>query len=102
LIAPPSDDYYDSKPVVDAAPKQAPAAVQTASVARPAPTRATASAAHKQVAAIGKASETGVRATAKGARRVAKAQSKPRAVVQPAAMPTSEVAMSTESVSSAV
>lgn len=102
LIAPPSDDYYDSKPVVDAAPKQAPAAVQTASVARPAPARATASAAHKQVAAIGKASETGVRATAKGARRVAKAQSKPRAVVQPAAMPTSEVAMSTESVSSAV
>ncbi len=102
LIAPPSDDYYDSKPVVDAAPKQAPAAVQTASVARPAPTRGTASAAHKQVAAIGKASETGVRATAKGARRVAKAQSKPRAVVQPAAMPTSEVAMSTESVSSAV
>ncbi|MFK0684368.1 DUF882 domain-containing protein [Ochrobactrum sp. BD67] len=102
LIAPPSDDYYDSKPVVDAAPKQAPAAVQTASVARPAPARATASAAHKQAAAIGKASETGVRATAKGARRVAKTQSKPRAVVQPAAMPTSEVAMSTESVSSAV
>ncbi|KAB2732807.1 DUF882 domain-containing protein [Brucella anthropi] len=105
LIAPPSDDYYDSKPVADAAPKQAPAAVQTASVARTAPAKptATASAAvHKQVAAIGKAAETGVRTTAKGGRYVAKAQSKPRAVVQPAVMPTSEVAMSTESVSSAI
>ncbi len=51
---------------------------------------------------IGKAAETGVRTTAKGGRYVAKAQSKPRAVVQPAVMPTSEVAMSTESVSSAI
>ncbi|MBB4095159.1 DUF882 domain-containing protein [Brucella pecoris] len=105
LIAPPSDDYYDSKPVADATPKQVPAATQTASVARTAPAKptATASAAvHKQVAAIGKAAETGVRTTAKGGRYVAKAQSRPRAVVQPAAMPTSEVAMSTESVSSAV
>src|SRR5690606_15770603 len=44
LIAPPSDDYYDSKPVADAAPKQAPAPVQTASVARTAPAKATATA----------------------------------------------------------
>ncbi len=105
LIAPPSDDYYDSKPVVDAAPKQAPAAVQTASVARTASAKATATASaavQKKVAAIGKAAETGVRATAKGGRYIAKAQSTPRAVVQPAVMPTSEVALSAESVSSTV
>lgn len=105
LIAPPADDYYDSKPVADAAPKQSPARVQTASVSRTAPANPTATtpaAVQKQVAAIGKAAETGVRTTAKGARYVAKAHSKPRAVVQPAMMPASEVALSTESVSSAV
>ncbi|WP_139976462.1 DUF882 domain-containing protein [Ochrobactrum sp. CGA5] len=105
LIAPPSDDYYDSKSVADAAPKQAPAPVQTASVARTAPAKPTAkpsAAIHKKVVAIGKSAETGVRTTAKGGRYVAKAQSKPRAVIQPAVMPTSEVAMSTESVSRTV
>ncbi len=101
LIAPPSDDYYDSKSVADAAPKQAPAPVQTASVARTAPAKPSA-AIHKKVVAIGKSAETGVRTTAKGGRYVAKAQSKPRAVIQPAVMPTSEVAMSTESVSRTV
>ncbi|WP_273793203.1 DUF882 domain-containing protein [Brucella anthropi] len=105
LIAPPSDDYYDSKSVADAAPKQAPAPVQTASVDRTAPAKPTAkpsAAIHKKVVAIGKSAETGVRTTAKGGRYVAKAQSKPRAVIQPAVMPTSEVAMSTESVSRTV
>lgn len=92
LIAPPADDDYDSKPVARAVPSQTP---ENPAAAAPAAIR-------KRVAAIGKAAETGVRTTAKGARHVAKAQSRPRAVVQPAAMPTSEVAMSTESVSRAV
>ncbi|MBB5704516.1 uncharacterized protein YcbK (DUF882 family) [Ochrobactrum daejeonense] len=102
LIAPPSDDYdYDSKPVADA--KQASAAVQTASVARTPVAKPKASAAsRKQAASIGKAANTGVRATTKGARHVAKAPSRPRPVIQPAAMPASELAMSSESVTSTV
>ena len=105
LIAPPSDDYYDGKPVAETAPQQAPAQVQTASVARTSPTSTPAkvpAAVQKKVAAIGNAAETGVRTTAKGARYAAKARSKPRAVVQPAVIPSSEVAISTEPVSRTV
>ncbi len=101
LIGPPDDDF-DTKPVANAAaeaPAPAKAAhdriapVKTASVAKQvkAPTR-------QQIAAASDAAATGVRTTAKGARRVAKASARPGAVVQPAAMPTSTIAMSTDSV----
>jgi len=94
LIAPPSDDY-DSEPVAKVEMKPAP--VQTASLAPvAAPVQPAARA--KQPASVGKAVDTGVRTTAKGARRVAKASSaKPRAVVQPAAVHNAEMAMSSES-----
>ncbi|MBC2887512.1 DUF882 domain-containing protein [Ochrobactrum sp. CM-21-5] len=101
LIAPPADDYdYDVKPVAPPTPKPVVNREQTASVVKPAP--ALAAAASKQVASIGKSANTGVRTTTKGARRVAKAPSRPRPVVQPASMLSSDVAMSTEPVSRTV
>ncbi|MRN46562.1 DUF882 domain-containing protein [Brucella sp. 10RB9214] len=106
LIAPPEDDYdYDAKPVAAAAPKQAPAPVQMASAARTAPTKPTAvasAAMRKKAAIIGKTADTGVRTTTKGARHMAKAPSRPRPVIRPAVMPSSEIAMSTEPVSNTV
>jgi len=95
LIAPPSDDY-DSEPVAKVQLKPAP--VQTASLAPVAAPVEPAVARNKQPVAVGKAVDTGVRTTAKGARRIAKASSsKPRVVVQPAAVHNAEMAMSTES-----
>nr|MDL4811616.1 ATP/GTP-binding protein [Brucella abortus] len=56
----------------------------------------------KKAAIIGKTADTGVRTTTKGARHMAKAPSRPRPVIRPAVMPSSEIAMSTEPVSSTV
>ncbi len=94
LIAPPDDDF-DTQPLASA--KREPAKIEpvkTASVARtvPAPAR-------QRVAASGHGTKNSARSSGKGDRHVAKASARPSPVVQPAAMPTSAVAMSTESVS---
>lgn len=92
LIAPPQDDF-DTKPV--AALKAEPvkiAPVKSASVAKPAPARL-------HVAAVGQGAKSGVRSTGKGDRRVARVAPRPSPVVQPAAMPASAIAISSDSVS---
>lgn len=100
LIGPPADDY-DMQPVAAAAPAkdapEKPAPVKTASLAR-----ASQPSVNQQTAAVGNAVKTGVRTTAKGARHVARTPSRPRPMVQPAVLPTSEVVMSTESVAHTV
>ncbi|MFC4624538.1 DUF882 domain-containing protein [Daeguia caeni] len=95
LIAPPEEDASDAAPMpVVVAPKP----VRVATVAR--------SAHHnkpQQVAALAPSSNTGVRSTAKSSRYAAvKAAYKPQPVVQPAALPGSEIAMSTASVARVV
>ncbi|PWL17359.1 ATP-binding protein [Falsochrobactrum shanghaiense] len=114
LIGPPEDDY-DMQPV--AATVSAPARVQPeelapvmtasldpadASAAEKAKTVANEPARRQQIKAVGNGVKTGVRTTAKGARHVAKAPSRPRPVVQPAVLPASEIAMSTQSVARTV
>lgn len=95
LIAPPAEDDFDAPAVAKVVPVSRPTPVHREQVALN--TRAPAS--------IGRAADTGVRTTAKGAKphasrnRTAKA---PAAVVKPATAPTSELAMSSESVSRAV
>lgn len=100
LIAPPADDF-DSQPVASAQPvvsaKREPAKiapVQTASIAKAAPVPA-----RQRVAASGHGSKNSARSSGKGDRHVAKASARPSPVVQPAALPTSAVAMSSDSVS---
>lgn len=94
LIAPPAED--DDAPVV----------ARVVPVSRPTPVHREQVALNTRTpASIGRAADTGVRTTAKGAKphasrnRAAKA---PAAVVKPATAPTSELAMSSESVSRAV
>ncbi|MFC7067177.1 DUF882 domain-containing protein [Brucella rhizosphaerae] len=94
LIAPPEDDF-DTQPVASA--KREPAKivpVKTASIARavPAPAR-------QHVAAVGSGAKNSARSSGKGDRHAAKASSRPSPVVQPAAIPASAVAMSSDSVS---
>ncbi|HWT64066.1 MAG TPA: DUF882 domain-containing protein [Ochrobactrum sp.] len=92
LIAPPEDDF-DTQPVVAA--KREPAKVEpvkTASVARAVPVR-------QRVAASGHGAKNNARSSGKGDRHVAKASARPSPVVQPAAIPASAVALSSDSVS---
>ncbi|MBC8718876.1 DUF882 domain-containing protein [Ochrobactrum sp. Marseille-Q0166] len=94
LIAPPEDNF-DAQPVAVAKPQPVKIApVKTASVAKTAPSRS-------HIAAVGKGAKTGVRSTGKSDRRVAAVSSRPKPVVQPAAIPASAVAMSTDSVAQA-
>jgi uncharacterized protein YcbK (DUF882 family) len=92
LIAPPEDDF-DTQPVASA--KREPAKVEpvkTASVARAVPVR-------QRVAASGHGAKNSARSSGKGDRHVAKASARPSPVVQPAAIPASAVALSSDSVS---
>jgi len=92
LIAPPEDDF-DTQPVVAA--KREPAKIEpvkTASVARAVPVR-------QRVAASGHGAKNSARSSGKGDRHVAKASARPSPVVQPAAIPASAVALSSDSVS---
>ncbi|MCL7999026.1 DUF882 domain-containing protein [Brucella sp. 21LCYQ03] len=92
LIAPPEDDF-EAQQVAVAKPQPVKIApVKTASVTKTAPSRS-------HVAAVGQGAKTGVRSTGKGDRRVAASASRPAPMVQPAVIPASAVAMSTESVS---
>lgn len=94
LIAPPEESNMDSAPVPAAKPQPA----RVATIVR-------ASAAHRhkqQVASAANSAGANVRSTAKGGRYAAQAEAKPRAVVQPASMPGSDVAISTASVSRVV
>ncbi len=94
LIAPPEDDF-DIAPVAAAKPEPVKIApVKTASVAK---TVATPS--RQNVASIGQSAKSTARSSGKGDRHVARAASRPSPVVQPAAMPASAVAMSSDSVS---
>ncbi|WP_343316134.1 DUF882 domain-containing protein [Brucella sp. BE17] len=98
LIATPKyDDDYDTKPV--AAVAEQPTPVQVASAANAIPVQP---AVTKQVAKVGKAANTGVRTTTKGARKLAKALAKPRPVVQPVTVHNAAIAMSAESVAKTV
>ncbi|MEJ5081008.1 MULTISPECIES: DUF882 domain-containing protein [unclassified Ochrobactrum] len=91
LIAPPEDDF-ETQQVASTKPQPVKIApVKTASVAKTAPSRS-------HVAAVGHTAKTGARSTGKGDRRIAAAASRPAPMVQPAAIPASAVAMSTESV----
>lgn len=94
LIAPPEDDF-DTQPIASANREPAKIApVKTASVARavPAPAR-------QRVATNGHGTKSSARSSGKGDRHVARANARPSPVVQPAAMPASAVAMSSDSVS---
>ncbi len=94
LIAPPEDDF-DIAPVAAAKPEPVKIApVKTASVAKTVATPP-----RQNVASIGQNVKSIARSSGKGDRHVARAASRPSPVVQPAAMPASAVAMSSDSVS---